>query len=84
MLLEYMLGKNDFYKIMKYSKIVTIQGYDLHETLNMPSNSINPQNRVSKLKFPTRIIDVQRNGNNKTMITFDSGCKYHLGFTTQA
>ena len=73
LLLEYLLGKNDFYKIMKYSQIVTIQGYNLHETLNKPSNSINPQNRVSKLKLPTRIIDVQRSGNNKTIITFDSG-----------
>lgn len=73
LLLEYLLGKNDFYKVMKYSKKVTIQGYNLHETLNKPSNSINPQNRVSKLKFPTRIIEVQRSGNNKIIITFDNG-----------
>ncbi len=73
LLLEYLLGKNDFYKIIKYNKKVTIQGYNLHETLNMPSNSINAQNRVSRLKFPTRIIEVRRQGNNKTIITFDNG-----------
>jgi len=48
-------------------------GYNLHETLNMPSNSINPQNKISKLKFPTKIINVEREGNNKTIITFDKG-----------
>jgi len=73
LLLEYLIGKNDFYKIMKYKDIVTIQGYNLHETLNMPSNSINPQNKISKLKFPTKIINVEREGNNKTIITFDKG-----------
>ncbi|MCJ8306550.1 MAG: HaeIII family restriction endonuclease [Nitrosopumilus sp.] len=72
-LLEYLIGKNDFYKIMKFKDIVTIQGYNLHETLNMSSNSINPQNKVSKLKFPTEIISVTRNDNNKTIITFDKG-----------
>jgi len=73
LLLEYLIGKNDFYKIMKFKDIVTIQGYNLHETLNIPSNSINPQNKVSKLKFPTKIINVERVGNNKTIITFDKG-----------
>jgi len=73
LLLEYLIGKNDFYKIMKYRGIVTIQGYNLHETLNMSSNSTSPQNRVSKLKFPTKIINIDRDGNNKTIITFDKG-----------
>jgi hypothetical protein len=73
LLLEYLVGKNDFYKIMKFKDIVTIQGYNLHETLNMPSNIIKPQNKVSKLKFPTKIIHIERDGNNKTIITFDKG-----------
>lgn len=73
-LLEYMIGKNDFYKIMKYNKgTVKIQGYNLHETLNMPSDSINPQNRISKLKFPTKIINIQREDDNKKIIIFDKG-----------
>lgn len=72
-LLEYLIGKNDFYKIMKYRDIVIIQGYNLHETLSMPSNSINPQNKVRKLKLPTKIIKVEREGDNKTIITFDKG-----------
>ncbi len=73
LLLEYLIGKNDFYKIMKYKNIVTVQGYNLHETLNTPSNSIKPQNKVSRLRFPTRIINVEREDNNKTIITFDRG-----------
>lgn len=72
-LLEYLIGRNDFYKIMKCREIVTIQGYNLHETLNISSNSINPLNKVHKLKLPTKIINVARNGNNKTIITFDKG-----------
>ncbi len=73
LLLEYMIGKNDFYKIMKYKAIVTIQGYNLHETLNIPSNSIMPQNKVPKLKFPARINHIERENDNKTIITFDKG-----------
>lgn len=73
LLLEYLIGKNDFYKIMKYKDIVTIQGYNLHETLNMSSNSINPQNKVHKLKFPNKIINIEREKDNKTIITFDKG-----------
>lgn len=72
-LLEYLLGTNDFYKIMKFKKIVTIQGYNLHETLNIPSGSTAPTNKVIKLKFPTKIIDVSRSGKNKTIIIFDKG-----------
>ncbi len=72
-LLEYLIGKNDFYKIMKYRDIVIIQGYNIHETLNMPSNSINPQNKVQKLKLPTKIINIERVGDNKIIISFDKG-----------
>ena len=72
-LLEYLIGTNDFYKIMKFKDIVIIQGYNLHETLNIPSNSIIPKNKVPKLKFPTKIINVARSGENKTIIIFDNG-----------
>ena len=72
-LLEYLLGTNDFYKIMKYSEIVTIQGYNLHGTLNMPSGAKRSLIKISKLQFPTKIISVSRDGNNKTVIVFDKG-----------
>ena len=72
-LLEYLLGTDDFYKIMKFKGCVKIQGYNLHETLNISSNSIVPTNKVPKLKFPTKIINVSRNGKNKTIIIFDNG-----------
>ena len=73
LLLKYLIGKNDFYKIMKYKNIVTVQGYNLYETLNATSNSIKPQNKVTKLRFPTKIIKIQRIGDNKTVIIFDKG-----------
>jgi len=72
-LLEYLIGTNDFYKIMKYKEIVTIQGYNLHSTLNMPSGNKKSLIRISRLQFPTKIISVNRDGNNKTIVVFDKG-----------
>ena len=70
---------------MKYKEIVTIQGYNLYETLNVTSNTVNPLNKVSKLKIPTKIIHVERNGNNKTIITYlIKDGKYHSEFIMQA
>ena len=73
LLMKYLLGKNDFYKIMKFDQYITIQGYNLNGTLNNPAGTIRSRIKIKKLKFPTRIIGVDRNGKNTTMIVFDRG-----------
>ena len=72
-LLEYLLGQNDFYKIMKLDQIVKIQGYNLHGTLNKAANKETPTRQISQLGLPTRIIEIKIEGDNKIIMTFDKG-----------
>ena len=73
LLLGYLLGKKDFYKIMKYDKSVTIQGYNMNGTLNMPSNSTGAQSKIPNLKNPSRIVDIERIGKNRMTIMLNRG-----------
>lgn len=72
-LLEYLLGRKDFYKIMKYNKSVIIQGYNMNGTLNMSSNSTSAQSKISSLKSPSRIVDIERVGKNRRIIMLNHG-----------
>ena len=49
LLLKYLIGKNDFYKIMKFRKRTIIQGFNLNGTLNQASNQIQPLHIISRL-----------------------------------
>lgn len=71
-LIMYLLGNNDFYKIMKYDKYTQIQGYNLYGTLNEQSD-VKPKYNVKKLNFPTEIIKTQIVNNNKLEMIFDNG-----------
>ena len=72
-LLEYLLGQNDFYKIMKLNQFVKIQGYNLHGTLNKAANKETPIRQIGQLGLPTRIIEIKIEGDNKIIMTFDKG-----------
>lgn len=72
-LLGYLLGRKDFYKIMKYDKYVNIQGYNRSGTLDMPSSLRCAQNRIPRLKSPSRIVDIEREGKNRCIIILNHG-----------
>lgn len=57
-LVEYLVGTKDFYKVIKRKNKVEIQAYNLYGTLNLPFESIKPKDKISKLKLPSRLIDV--------------------------
>lgn len=70
-MVEYMLGRFDFYKIIKENGTVLIQSFNLHKNLGWGN----------RLKFPTRLIDSSfKSPTNKTTVhlTFDEG--WQLGF----
>ncbi len=71
-LIMYLIGKNDFYKIMKYDKYTQIQGYNLYGTLNELTYK-KPKYKVKRLKFPTEIIRTQIVNNNKLEMILDNG-----------
>ena len=74
-LVEYLIGNQDFYKVIKGRNKVEIQAYNLHGTLNLPFGSIKPKAKVSKLKLPTRLIEVVFQEKSKTtlLVTLNEG-----------
>jgi hypothetical protein len=57
-LVNYLIGNQDFYKVIKGKNKVEIQGYNLHGTLNLPFDKIKPKAKIPKLKLPSRLVEV--------------------------
>lgn len=74
-LVEYLIGNQDFYKVIKGKNKVEIQAYNLHGTLNLPFKAIKPKAKVPKLKLPTRLIEIAYQENSKTtlLVTLNEG-----------
>ena len=74
-LVEYLIGNQDFYKVIKGNNKVEIQAYNLHGTLNLPFNNIKPKAKIQRLKFPNRLIEVVYQDNSKTtlLVTLNEG-----------
>ncbi|MDR2940447.1 MAG: HaeIII family restriction endonuclease [Clostridiales bacterium] len=81
LLLSYLLGKYDFYKVItKDSKKLTqVQAYNIFGTLNKPSKKQKPLIKVAQLKLPTKIYDISykkinnNTSKNTVALTFDNG-----------
>ena len=74
-LIEYLVGRQDFYKVIKGKNKVEIQAYNLHGTLNLPFENIKPKAKIQKLKLPNRLIEVVYQENSKTtlLVTLNEG-----------
>lgn len=76
-LLSYFFGANDFYKVImkSSSRTTTIEGFNMHGTLNSPAGKSRALIKVPLIKMPTRLIDAAFKTNSKTTIilTFDGG-----------
>lgn len=74
-LVEYLIGNQDFYKIIKGKNKVEIQAYNLHGTLNLPFENIKPKAKIQRLKLPNRLIEVVYQDNSKTtlLVTLSEG-----------
>lgn len=74
-LIDYLIGNQDFYKVIKGSNKVEIQAYNLHGTLNLPFENVKPKAKVPKLKLPSRLIEVVYQENSKTtlLVTLNEG-----------
>jgi len=74
-LIEYLIGNQDFYKVIKGSNKVEIQAYNLHGTLNLSFENVKPKAKVSRLKLPNRLIEVIYQENSKTtlLVTLNEG-----------
>lgn len=67
-LVEYLIGNQDFYKVIKGNNKVEVQAYNLHGTLNLPFENIKPKMRIQKLKLPNRLIEIVYQDNSQTTL----------------
>ncbi len=74
-LIEYLIGNQDFYKVIKGNNTVEIQAYNLFGTLNLPFKNVKPKAKVPKLKLPNRLIEVVYQEGSKTtlIVTLNEG-----------
>jgi len=67
-LVEYLIGNQDFYKVIKGNNKVEIQAYNLHGTLNLPLDIHKPKLKIQKLKLPNRLIEIVYQDNSQTTL----------------
>lgn len=79
-LVQYLIGNEDFYKVIKGDKTVEIQAYNLHGSLNLPFEKIKPKARIPKLKLPTRLIEIVYQENSKTTLLVSLNEGWQISF----
>ncbi|MBL4585957.1 MAG: HaeIII family restriction endonuclease [Flavobacteriales bacterium] len=72
---QYLVGSNDFYKIIKNKRKVEIQAFNMNGRLNLPAKGKKPELRITKVQLPKRLIElVFKKGHDNTLIaSFDEG-----------
>jgi hypothetical protein len=74
-LVQYLVGNQDFYKVIKGNQKVEIQAYNLHGTLNLPFEKVKPKAKIPKLKLPSRLIEIvyQENSTTTLLVSLNEG-----------
>ncbi|BEG58289.1 Type II restriction endonuclease (plasmid) [Helicobacter sp. NHP21005] len=79
---EYFVGKFDFYKSISLDgeQTTQIEAYNLHKTLNQPSQQSKPKILVHPLDFPTRIISLDFKPKKQTTLELylDKGWSFSM------
>lgn len=79
-MVEYLLGKFDFYKIISIdsNKLTRIQGFNMHGKLNLPSKERKAEIEVPIVTLPTRIalIDFVPDRKNTVELFMDGGWQF--------
>ena len=74
-LASYLIGNQDFYKVIKTKNGVDIHAFNLYGTLNQSLNDSKPDTKIHRLKLPNRLIeaDFKRNSMTTINIILDEG-----------
>jgi len=76
-LLHYLLGKNDFYKVITHDsrRVTQIQSFNIYATLNRSVGSLRPLVHVPQLTMPTRFYDInfKPGSGNTILVACDNG-----------
>ncbi len=72
---HYLIGYNDFYKIIKGKKKIEIHGFNINGTLNKNLGKIKTKDKVDIIKLPTRLIEIDFKPDSYTTLiaTFNEG-----------
>jgi len=76
-LIKYLLGRNDFYKVIAKDagRTTEIQAFNLFGTLNKSAGGIHPQTHIPQIRLPNSIYDIRYKPESKNtiIITCDNG-----------
>ncbi len=79
-LVQYLIGNEDFYKVIKGDKIAEIQAYNLNGFLNLPFENVKPKAKIPKLKLPTRLIEIVYQDNSTTTLLVSLNEGWQISF----
>ena len=79
-LVQYLIGNQDFYKVIKGNKKVEVQAYNLNGSLNLPFEKIKPKAKIQKLKLPSRLIEIVFQDNSSTTILVSLNEGWQISF----
>ena len=79
-LVEYLVGTRDFYKVIKGGDNLEIQAFNLHGTLNLPSEKSKPKIRIPMLKLPKRLMHVGREDGSETTLVVTCNEGWQISF----
>lgn len=77
-LVHYLLGNQDFYKVINSKDSVEILAYNLNGTLNLPFNKVKPKMKMPLLKLPSKILDIdfKKDSLSTLNLVFDEGWQF--------
>ncbi|MCY4089027.1 MAG: HaeIII family restriction endonuclease [Candidatus Saccharibacteria bacterium] len=79
-LIKYLIGKKDFYKVIKLKNQIEIQAYNFNQTLNLSFKNQNPLYIIPAIKLPTKILDIRFKPNSQTTVTVKLNYGWELSF----
>lgn len=79
-LVAYLVGKQDFYKVIKSKNTVEIHAYNINGTLNLPFENIEPKYKTPQVLLPTEITDISFKKDSKTTVIVTLNNDWALSF----
>ncbi|MEB6549697.1 HaeIII family restriction endonuclease [Heyndrickxia sporothermodurans] len=77
LLLHYLLGRNDFYKVITHDRqmVTQVQAFNIYGTLNRSAGNVRSLVNIQRLTMPNRFFDIsfRPNSRNTIIVTCDNG-----------
>lgn len=84
-LVEYLIGRRDFYKLMKFNRCTKLQMFNFRGELSRSCNKVSSAYHCEKMRLPTRIVEIDykrgagiRESGNTLWLILDAGWQLSL------